>query len=443
MAKKAKSLSQWCNENNQKNLLSEIDPELNGRWYTNGYIPDRIEYCSSIEIGWKCNNNHKWLCEVAARTMFGLKCPICYPDESILPIGSTYGCLTIIGDFNDYYNEVAVPEIKKLEKEREDFLNGIRSPFSNVDSVDFYDHWIEEYKNRKMYKCKCKCGKTDYYDQSSFLEKKRRFCTQAITEKALKELSWSWNYFHKTPFSEDEALNCYCGLAVNAWKSKQKTYKANGRKTYAENYDTDYSGTFFESLEVLECIDDNLEECYSHGDLRKKNAYHYKIYKLYKCRCYLCGKEHNVKCSQFHISPPTPYGSTAYHGYWSGVQCDCHKISSFQWILNKLLIENNVSYRVEYSFDDLYGLSGTFKLRYDFAILNKDGSVKLLIECQGEQHTMPVEEFGGISQHNIQIKNDERKREYAHNHNIPLLEISYKDKKYEKVENILKEHKII
>ena len=56
---------------------------------------------------------------------------------------------------------------------------------------------------------------------------------------------------------------------------------------------------------------------------------------------------------------------------------------------------------------------------------------------------MPVDEFGGEAQYDIQVKNDELKREYAKKHNIQLIEISYKNKKYEKIEAILKEHKVI
>ena len=56
---------------------------------------------------------------------------------------------------------------------------------------------------------------------------------------------------------------------------------------------------------------------------------------------------------------------------------------------------------------------------------------------------MPVKEFGGNRQYIAQIKNDELKRNYAQNHNIELIEISYKDKKIEKVESILRKYKII
>lgn len=76
-------------------------------------------------------------------------------------------------------------------------------------------------------------------------------------------------------------------------------------------------------------------------------------------------------------------------------------------------------------------------LRYDFALLNDDGSVKELLECQGEQHYSPIDEFGGATQFSKQIANDDLKRKYAQEHNIPLHEISYKDKQIDKVYEIL------
>ena len=66
-----------------------------------------------------------------------------------------------------------------------------------------------------------------------------------------------------------------------------------------------------------------------------------------------------------------------------------------------------------------------------------------MIECQGEQHERPVEEFEGEYGYEMQISNDELKREYVKTHNIPYIEISYKDKKYEKVMEILMKEGIL
>lgn len=444
MAKKPKSLNQWCIENNQTDILSELDTEENQKHYARDFIPDRIEYNSPYVINWVCEKGHKYSCEVVGRTQFGLKCPICNPADQTLPVGTKSGCLTIIGDFGVYQKEVAEPNIQNLLKEKEDFIKGIRKTNSNIDSADFFDRRIADFSNKQLYKCQCSCGRIHYMSQHNFIKSKHKYCTEGVTEKVLEQLAWS-KHVRKQDFTEEELLEEFCGLAVKAWKNKQKSYKENGRRTKADNYDIDFTGRTFESLEILECLDDTYEEPTSHRDLKRKDAYKYTVYKLYKCRCYLCGREQTVKCDQFRISPPTSYGRRAYNGYWSGISCDCHDTSnsSFQWIVNKLLFENNINYRVEYSFEDLYGCSGINKLKFDFAILDSNQQVKCLIECQGEQHFMPVKEFGGNRQYAAQLKNDELKRAYAKEHNIELIEISYKDKQIEKVEAILREHKII
>lgn len=434
MAKVTKSLRDWCVENNKTNILSELDFDKNSQRFSIGYIPDRIEFNSSYIIDWKCENGHSYSCEVVGRTLFDLKCPICYPNGNVLPVGTKYGCLTIIGDYNDYKIEVVEPKIQKVQKEKDDFIKGIRKCNSNIDSVDFFDRRIENIQSLKLYKCRCKCGKVHYRNQNSFLKSKHKYCTPNVTENGLE-------YYcrESKSHSEEDALKHYCGLAAKKWIEKNKKSK----RVFATNYDVDFTGKTYESLEILECIDDKYEERHRNNDLRKKDAYIYYVYKIYKCRCHLCGEEYEVKCSEFSINPPTPYGSTAYNGYWSKIKCDCHKISSFQWIVNKLLFENNVPYMAEYSFSDLFGIYGKNKLRFDFAIFNEDGSLKCLIECQGEQHFGPVAEFGGEVQHNIQVQNDELKEEYIKKHNIELLEISYKDKQIEKIETILRNHNII
>jgi len=54
-----------------------------------------------------------------------------------------------------------------------------------------------------------------------------------------------------------------------------------------------------------------------------------------------------------------------------------------------------------------------------------------------------VGEFGGEAQFEIQKKNDEWKRKYAAEHGITLLEIPYKNKKFENVEKFLRANNII
>lgn len=98
--------------------------------------------------------------------------------------------------------------------------------------------------------------------------------------------------------------------------------------------------------------------------------------------------------------------------------------------ISQYLLKQNIEFELHKSYDNLYGLGGG-KLSYDFYL----PKFNLLIEYQGEQHEYDVEIFGGNQQFLRQQEHDRRKREYALNNNIELLEIWYYD--YANIEEIL------
>ncbi|MEW4105908.1 hypothetical protein [Bacillus thuringiensis] len=328
--------------------------------------------------------------------------------DSVLPIGKKHGCFTIIGGFEVYQEEVAKKKIADLEQKKQKFINGERIIGNNFDSVDVYDRFIQDWKSYKKYQCRCRCGKVYYFDKTTLLRKRYRDCGDNCAVKQEREKEW----LDAVPRVKDES------------------------------YYVDYSNTTHESLNILECIDENYEGKPFISNRRKKGVGKCKVYKLYRCRCYLCGKEHQFKSSDFKIKKDG-YGSRAKDGYYCDAYCDCHNISSFQWRTIKILREHNVAYRVEVEFQDLYGVGQRNLLRYDFAVLGSDNSIKCLIECQGEQHYKPVDEFGGVSQYESQVENDKLKRVYAESHNISLFEIKYTCNTYEKEIKFLKTAGII
>lgn len=416
--------------------------------------------------------------------------------DAILSIGEKYGCLTILDTGEEYAQSEKYlsylekrefltieiqPHIEKLHK----LINENQSLFEMekqgvVTDIEFHRqlytlsveinifnkkmHDIES-KLKTHYKCKCKCGKIHYYHATT-IKNNPKYCFYPVpisTRHTYSVEAQNATYRKQQKYADLECVilcdksECipsddYCNY-YNAYKIKQLAKKeeklrleiANVPRVNADNYDVDFMGKYYESLYIEKCCNEHLESkpTFNYSQQHHKHWHNIIVYKQYKCRCILCGKVQYVNCDKFGIYPPTEYGYHAYHGYWSEVSCKCHYISSFQWIVNKLLIENNVPYRVEYSFPELYGDFGINKLRFDFAILNDDSSIKCLIECQGEQHYMPIDEFGGETQYDIQVKNDELKREYAKKHHIQLIEISYKDKKYKKIESILKKYEII
>ena len=414
-----------------------------------------------------------------------------------MKVGEKYGCLEIL-DNGESFPEYADSQIARIIEEKTFFLDLIHNnklkcnkswsmddgsalfryayePISfqidrpSICSSDFDEAiniWLHQ-KKLQYYKCKCrKCGKIRYYSEET-IQTSPDYCYRPvyISSKFTYSIKAEKAKFRQIEKYKNNASVCivkdrnevvpsdiYCdkwnikrSKDLKKQAEKEASIIASLPRKMAENYDIDYTGITYESIEVLECVNEVLESIpVAYYNQRHQKKYHdITVYKQYHCRCYLCGNESLVTCDKFGIHPPTEYGYTAYNGYWSDVYCKCHHISSFQWIVNKLLIENNVNYRVEVTFPDLYGISGRRQLRFDFAVYDEDGSIKWLIECQGEQHFAPVDEFGGDYQFKKQIRNDDLKRKYADEHDISLIEISYKNKQYEQIEERLKKEGIL
>ena len=91
-------------------------------------------------------------------------------------------------------------------------------------------------------------------------------------------------------------------------------------------------------------------------------------------------------------------------------------------IICNLLDNRKIKYYTQYKFDDLLGIGGK-NLTYDFYL----PEYNLLIEYQGGQHFKPTNYMGGKEKFKKQVEHDKRKRNYAKEHFINLLEITYKD----------------
>ena len=101
--------------------------------------------------------------------------------------------------------------------------------------------------------------------------------------------------------------------------------------------------------------------------------------------------------------------------------CGCKKVSSKgENAVADFLIANNIRHAREYSFDELRNQSGNL-LRFDFAILNDDDTVIILVEYQGEQHYVDRTSFGKYQR----MFSDRLKKEYCSMNHIPLHEIRF------------------
>ena len=133
-----------------------------------------------------------------------------------------------------------------------------------------------------------------------------------------------------------------------------------------------------------------------------------------QCKCKLCK----------NIWYPLPCNIISGHG------CPkCIKSKGENLVLN-VLEKYSIDYIMFAKFEGLLGIGGR-SLSYDF-YLPKYNKV---IEVQGKQHEQPVSYFGGEDKFLIQQEHDKRKKEYANNHSIELIEIWYYE--FNNIENII------
>lgn len=111
------------------------------------------------------------------------------------------------------------------------------------------------------------------------------------------------------------------------------------------------------------------------------------------------------------------------------ISCGCLK-SKGEFLIKQYLMQNQIFYQSQKSFDDLKGVGGKC-LSYDFYLPD----YQLLIEFQGVQHYSSCDFFGGEVQFEKQQEHDRRKREYASKYNYNLLEIKYNQ--LSKIDSIL------
>lgn len=152
------------------------------------------------------------------------------------------------------------------------------------------------------------------------------------------------------------------------------------------NFNDDKIGMKFGKLTILE-----------KAEVRKDGTY-------VKCKCD-CGSTVSVR-----------WGNLT-----SGAIQSCGCIKSLgEEKISSILVENNISFKKEYSFPDLKGDNGGL-LRFDFAILEKDELIRL-IEYQGAFHYInPPKGWTDVRD------SDKAKEEYCKKNNIDLLVIPYWD----------------
>lgn len=143
------------------------------------------------------------------------------------------------------------------------------------------------------------------------------------------------------------------------------------------------------------------------------NKYDYSLvnYKNYESKVKIICPIHGV----FEQSP---------YAHMRGQGCPVCSESKGERLIYNFLKRHNLFFIPQYKFDDCKRI---LTLPFDFAVFNNDGSIKFLIEYQGEQHFIPVDYFGGITGFNYRMECDNIKRKFCDENGIPLYYITYKD----------------
>src|ERR1035437_5415272 len=134
---------------------------------------------------------------------------------------------------------------------------------------------------------------------------------------------------------------------------------------------------------------------------------------------YTQAKTHlKVKCNiHNYIWDITP--TNIKKGRW----CPICNLPYSEKVLYDYLVNNNYNFKVQYYFDNLITDENEL-LRFDFAILNNDNNLNILIEVDDDEHRYNHKQLRRV----IARQRDELKNNYCKNNNINLYRLEYKNK---------------
>lgn len=291
---------------------------------------------------------------------------------------------------------------KLRRKTHEQFIKELNNINSNIEVMG-------DYKNNKTaIKCKCKIDGNIWSAIPSRLLQGSG-CPICGTKKIKKALKKDNNQFieelkQKNPniIPLEEYINATtkiklkCKLCGNLWSARpHDLLRGKGCPVCAikkiSQARKKSNITFIKELKKINPFIEILEDYVRGSD---------KI----KYKCNICGNISEIKAQ--HLL--------------EGIGCNVCSESHMEKMVRQILLENNIDFLMHHTYDGLVGINNG-NLSYDFYL----PKYNVLIECQGEQHEKPIEFFGGEEQFKIQQEHDRRKKEYANEHNISLLEIWY------------------
>ena len=255
--------------------------------------------------------------------------------------------------------------------------------------------------NGTYWLCKCDCGKiiSARRDQLTRPKNPKRSCGCDLREKwtlANMKDETGKRYGKLTVLYRTEARwHCICDCGnecdVSGAHLRNGSVQSCGCKRYESHNGIDETGKRYGKLTVL---------------YRSEKTGGSHIF--WHCKCD-CGNECDVNGSNLRAGIST--------------NCGCER-SVGENKIARILQENNILFKREYTFPDLLG-DGKGRLRFDFGVLNENNELLYLIEYDGIQHFEP--NCFGYDEENFNIlkKYDKIKDEYCKKNNIYLIRIPY------------------
>jgi cytochrome c-type biogenesis protein CcmH/NrfF len=136
---------------------------------------------------------------------------------------------------------------------------------------------------------------------------------------------------------------------------------------------------------------------------------------------------HNICEFEYKVKPSN---------FLQGSRCPHCKSSKGEKKIKEYLSNNNIKFEPQYRFSDC---KDRYTLPFDFAMLNDNQRIKLLIEYDGQGHFYPISysknENDNIKNFEETKRHDQIKNQYCKNKNIHLYRIPYW--KFDEIEDIL------
>lgn len=369
----------------ESKLLKNKYPELMKEWNYQKNVKidsNKITYGSEIKVWWKCNDcSHEWCASPNSRTGKKLThCPKCAPTK--------WGI--------------------KQRKTQEEFEREVCDLVGNEYTV--LGEYIGNNKPIKMKHNMCnhiwkvqpghflegtRCPKCRIQERTKTTEQFK----QEVFDLVHDEYEVIGEYIHT-----NKAISLKHNKCGKSYKTKPNIFLKGNRCPYCSASARKTQSKFEDEVSNLTGDEYSVLGSYINAQT--------KILMIHN----LCGNEYYVTPNKFIDA---------------GRRCPKCAESKGEQRIRHYLENHNIKFVPQYKYSDLLGTGGGL-LSYDFYLPDYN----CLIEYQGEQHEHFVKGFHqSIKDFEKQSEHDKRKREYAGQHGIVLLEIWYWD--FENVEKIL------